>query len=117
MLTHREPRGGGSNDSDSGSGRENAPFLTETDDGKGRGGPRNALHGHVPEHVHPQAAGALFFAMDAGEDVGEAPAAGRPAPLLEVLPQERVQRRTVEQIVDPVPVVPMLFMVEPQMVE
>ena len=55
--------------------------------------------------------------MDAGEDVGEAPAAERPAPLLEVLPQERVQRRTVEQIVDPVPVVPMLFLVEPQMVE
>ena len=25
--------------------------------------------------------------MDAGEDVGEAPAAGRPAPLMEVLPQ------------------------------
>ena len=37
-----------------------------------------------------------------------APAAERPAPLLEVLPQEWVQRRTVEQIVDPVPVVPML---------
>ena len=55
--------------------------------------------------------------MDAGEDVGEAPAAERPAPLLEVLPQERVRRRTVEQIVDPVLVVPMLFMVEPQMVE
>ena len=43
-----------------------------------------------------------------GEDVGEAPAAERPAPLLEVLPQEWVQRRTVEQIVDTVPVVPML---------
>ena len=38
--------------------------------------------------------------MDAGEDVGEAAAAGRPAPLLEVLPQERVQQRTAEQIVD-----------------
>ena len=37
--------------------------------------------------------------------------------MLEVLPQERVQRRIVEQIVDPVPVVPMLFMVAPQMVE
>ena len=51
------------------------------------------------------------------EDVGEAPAAGRPAPLLEVLPQERVQQCIVEQIVDPVPVVPMPFMVEPQMVK
>ena len=49
--------------------------------------------------------------------MGEAPAAGRPAPLLEVLPQERVQRRTAEQIVDPVPVVPMLRVFVPQMVE
>ena len=55
--------------------------------------------------------------MDAGEDVGEAPAAGRPAPLLEVLPQERVQQRIVEQIVDPVPLVPLLHDVVPQMVE
>ena len=36
--------------------------------------------------------------------------------MLEVLPQEQVQRRTVEQIVDPVPVVPMLHMFVPQMV-
>ena len=71
----------------------------------------------VPEDALTQAAGARYFAMDAGEDVGEAPAAERPAPLLEVLPQERVQRRTMAQIVDPVPPVPMLFMVEPQMVE
>ena len=54
--------------------------------------------------------------MDAGEDVGEAPAAGRPAPLLEVLPEEQVQRRTAEQIVDPVPVVPLLHAFVPQMV-
>ena len=40
-----------------------------------------------------------------------------PAPLLEVLPQERVQQRTVEQIVDPVPVVPLLHDAAPQMVE
>ena len=55
--------------------------------------------------------------MDAGEDDGEAPAAERPAPLLEVLPQERVQQRTAEQIVDPVPLVPLLHAVVPQMVE
>ena len=78
---------------------------------------RVALHGQVPEHPTPQAAGAQFFAMDTGEDVGEARAAGRPAPLLEVLPQERVQQRTVEQIVDPVPVVPLLQAFVPQMVE
>ena len=69
------------------------------------------------KHPLPQAAGARYFAMDAGGDVGEAPAAERPAPLLEVLPQEWVQRRTVEQIVDPVPVVPMLHVFVPQMVE
>ena len=71
----------------------------------------------VPEDALPQAAGARYFAMDARKDVGEAPAAGRPAPLLEVLPQERVQRRTVEQFVDPVPLIPLLHDVEPQMVE
>ena len=52
-----------------------------------------------------------------GRTMGEAPAAGRPAPLLEVLPQERVQRRTAEQIVDPVAVVPLLHDTAPQMVE
>ena len=67
------------------------------------GGGRNELHytakfRSIPQ---PQAAGARYFAMDAGEDVGEAPADGRPAPLLEVLPQERIQQRTAEQIVDP----------------
>ena len=41
----------------------------------------------------------------------------RPLPLVEGRPQERLQRRTVEQIAYPVPVVPLLFMVEPQMVE
>ena len=78
---------------------------------------RDEVHGQVPEHPTPQAAGAQHFAMDAGEDVGEAPAAGRPAPLLEVLPQERVQQHTAEQIVDPVPLVPLLHDVVPQMVK
>ena len=81
------------------------------------GGARVAQYGRVPEDALPQAAGARYFAMDAGEDVGEAPAAERPAPLLEVRPQERVQQRTVEQTVDPVPVVPLLHDVVPQMVE
>ena len=78
---------------------------------------RSVLHGHVPEHPTSQAAGAQFCAMDPGEGVEVAPAAGRPVPLLEVLPQERVQRRTVEQIVDPVPVVPLLHDAAPQMAE
>ena len=41
----------------------------------------------------------------------------RPPPLVEGRPQERIQRHIVEQIADSVPVVRMLFMVEPQMVE
>ena len=53
---------------------------------------KTGRRGHqVAEHV----------AMDAGEDDGEAPAAVRPEPLLEVLSQERVQQRTAEQIVLP----------------
>ena len=81
------------------------------------GGARDVLYGRVPEDALTQAAGARYFAMDVGKDDGEAPAAGRPAPLLEVLPQERVQQRTAEQIVDPVLVVPMLHMIVPQMIE
>ena len=47
----------------------------------------------------PQAAGTQFFAMD----VDEVPVAGsRPDRLVDVRPQERVQRRTVEQLVEPV---------------
>ena len=82
-----------------------------------RRGARDELHGYAPEDAPPQAAGAQHFALDAGEDDGEAPAAGRPAPLLEVVPQERVQQRTAEQIVDPVPVVPLLHAFVPQKVE
>ena len=87
--------------------------------GQGREREKNytAMIRKMPPPPPPQAAGAQHFAMDAGEDVGEAPAAGRPAPLLEVLPQERVQQRIVEQIVDPVPLVPLLHVVVPQMVE
>ena len=33
------------------------------------GGARDELHGHAPEDALPQAAGARYFAMDAGEDV------------------------------------------------
>ena len=41
----------------------------------------------------------------------------RSAPLWEPRPQERVLRHTAEQIADSVPVVPLLFMVQPQKVE
>ena len=79
-----------------------------------RGGARDELHGHAPEDAPPQAAGTQYFAMD----VDDVPAAGgsRPDRLSDVSgPQERAQRRTVQQIVDPVPL-PTLDDPAPQMV-
>ena len=74
---------------------------------------RAVLHGQVPEHPTPQAAGTEYFSLDV-EDV---PAAGScPDRLAGVRPQERVLRRTVQQIVD-VPLVPSLDDPAPQMVE
>ena len=65
--------------------------MTARAGGKGR-----EMYGRVPEDAPPP--GGWYPVLS----VGEAPAAGRPAPLLQVLPQEQVQRRTVEQIFDPV---------------
>ena len=64
-------------------------------------------------HPPPQAAGTVYFAMD----VDDVPAAlgSQPDRLSEVRPQERAQRRTVQQIVDPVPL-PTLDDPAPQMV-
>ena len=66
---------------------------------------RAALHGHVPEHPTPQAAGTEYFSLDV-EDVSAA--ALRLGVLAEPRPQERVQRHTVEHIVDLVRVPPMV---------
>ena len=78
---------------------------------------RAALHGHVPEHPTPQAAGTEYFFLHV-EDV---PAAGLlPWVLAEPRPQERVQRHSVEHIVDLVRVAPMVQILDapvPQMVE
>ena len=63
---------------------------TGTEDGRGA---RDELHGYAPEDARPQAAGAQHFAMDAGE----APAAGRPAPLLEVLTQSAPRSRSCSE--------------------
>ena len=75
---------------------------------------RVVLHGHVPDHPTPQAAGTEYFSLDV-EDV---PAAGsRPDRLFAVSgPQNRVQRRTVQQIVDTAPL-PIFDDPAPQMVE
>ena len=64
------------------------------------------LHGHIPEHLTPQAAGTEHFSLDV-EDV--LAAGSRPDQLSAgVRPQERVQRHDVEQIGDSAPVVPLL---------
>ena len=65
-------------------------------------------------HAPPQAAGAVYFAMD----IDDVPAASgsRPDRLTNVSgPQERVLRHTVEQIVDSVPWSPVLNAPVPQM--
>ena len=70
----------------------------------------------IRRHPPPQAAGTVYYPMD----VDDVPAArgSRPDRLLDVSgPQERVQRRTVEQIVDPVPEVPLLDAPVPQTVD
>ena len=90
-----------------------APHGDRGRPGTGRGA-RDELHGHAPEDAPPRAAGTQYFAMD----VDDVPAAGgsRPDRLPDVSgPQERVQRRTVQQIVD-YPSLPILDDPEPLMV-
>ena len=70
----------------------------------------------IRRHPPPQAAGTVYYPMD----VDDVPAASgsRPDRLLDVSgPQERVQRRTMEQIVDCVLEVPLLDAPVPQMVD
>ena len=66
-------------------------------------------------HPPPQAAGTVYFAMD----VDDVPAASSRPDRIATLsgPQERDLRRTLEQIVDAVPLVPLLDDPVPQMVE
>ena len=58
--------------------------------------------------------GTEFYAMSEDSDVV---GGGRPPSLVDVRPQVRLQQRTVKQIVDLVPLVPLLHDVVPQMVE
>ena len=70
----------------------------------------------IRRHPPPQAAGTVYYPMD----VDDVPAASgsRPDRLSAVSgPQERVPRHTVEQIVDIVPVVPLLHVPAPQTVD
>ena len=89
-----------------------APHGDRGRPGQGRGA-RDELFGYAPEDAPLQSAGTVYFAMD----VDDVPAAlgSRPDRLSEVRPQERAQRRTVQQIVDPVPLLT-LDDLAPQMV-
>ena len=75
------------------------------------------LHFTAKIRRHPplQAAGTVYYPMD----VDDVPAASgsRPDRLVDVRPQERVPRRIVEQLVDYVPVVPLLDAPVPQTVD
>ena len=68
-------------------------------------GVRDELHGEAPADPPTKAAGAVYYEMDTGEDDGSAPAPMRPAPFLEMLPQEGTRRHTgmaFELVLDPV---------------
>ena len=67
----------------------------------------------IPSPPLPPPSQPELFELSFDEELGGA----RPAPLLEVLPQEQVQRHTVDQIVDAVPGLPTLDVLVPQMVE
>ena len=104
----------GTDERRNGTVRVQAPHLARSEDGQWE---RAALHGHVPEHRTPQAAGTEYFSLDV-EDV---PTTGlRPRVLAEPRPQERVQRHTVEHTVDLVRVAPKVQILDapvPQVVE
>ena len=76
---------------------------------------RVEAHGEVPEEPTSRESGTQYHGLDDVDSVPELSGAARPAPLGEPRPQERVQRPTVEQIIetfvpvqildDPVPLV------------
>ena len=78
-------------------------------------GVRDAVHGEVPEALLPQEPSTEHFTLDDDDSVPEL-WGSRPERLFEVRPQERVQRRTVQQIVDIAPL-PTLDDPVPQTVE
>ena len=81
-----------------------------------RGWVRGEVHGHVPEAPTSSEPGTRYFSLDDNDSVPEL-GGSRPDRLVDVRPQERVPRRIVEQTVDTVPVVQLLHVPVPQMVD
>ena len=81
------------------------------------GGVRDAVHGQVPEALLPQEPSTQHYTLDDDDSVPEL--GGSRPDLIDTLsgPQERDLRRTMEQIVDAVPLVPLLDDPVVQMVE
>ena len=81
------------------------------------GGVQDAVHGQVPEALLHQEPGTQHFTLDDDDSVLEL-GGSRPDRIATLSgPQERVLRRTVEQIVDAVPLVPLLDDPVPQTVK
>ena len=76
---------------------------------------RDEVHGRVPGEPTPQEPGTQHFFLD--DDSVPELGGSRPDRLVDVRPQERVPRRIVEQLVDYVPVVPLLDAPVPQTVD
>ena len=96
--------------------RVQAPYLTRSDDGKGLGVGNEQHYTATFRCIPPPMRQALStFPLTSKMCL---PPGSRPDRLSAVSgPQERVVRRTVEQIVDCVPVVPLFHTSEPQMVD
>ena len=81
------------------------------------GGVRDAVHGQVPEALLTQEPGTQHFTLDDDDSVLELGGSRRDRIATLSGPQERDLRRTVEQIVDAVPLVPLLDDPVPQTVK
>ena len=93
-----------------------SPTGTEEGQGPGRGDFELNFAAKIWRHPPPQAAGTVYYPMDVDDVL--AARGSRPDRLLDVSgPQERVQRRTMEQLVDSPLVVPSLDAPVPLMVE
>ena len=118
LPTRQEPRGGGSNDSDSGFGTNVCasqrpwPSISTIPPQGDRRWPGPEKKFGRPPLPSPLPQPKLF-----GLSFDEEPGGSRPDPLAGVRPKEQVTRHTVEQIIDSAPGLPMLDAPVPQTVD